>query len=98
MAEGKGRYFVVLSKADGRVVHALSYRDAANPTGDADPAGDRGWFRELFKRFPQSEFLWSVIAMPAGTSPLTHPRETQEVLRQPLDSDTWPSNDEVIQE
>ena len=30
----KWRYFVILNKADGRLVQALSYRDAENPDGD----------------------------------------------------------------
>lgn len=97
MGKGKWRYFVVLSKADGRVAHALSYRDAENPNGDVDPAED-SWYSELFERFPQSHFLWAVVEMAAGTSPHTHPRELLEALKHPLTSDTWPSNDEVIRE
>jgi hypothetical protein len=94
MRKGKWRYFVILSKSNGCVVDALSYRDAENPNGDVDPA-DRSWFRELFERFPQSHFLWEVVEMPAGTSPYTHPKELQEALKHPLISDTWLSNDEV---
>ncbi len=91
----KWRYFVVLNKIDGRVVHALSYRDVENPKGDVDPLDtDRNWYRELFDRYPQSRFVWRVIAMPAGTSPHSHPRELQEALKDPLVSDSWPSNDE----
>lgn len=95
MRKGKWRHFVILSKADGRVVHALSYRDAENPNGDVDP-GDDSWFDELFDRFPQSHFLWKLIEMPAGTSPYTHPQELLEALKHALVSDTWPSNDESI--
>ena len=95
MGKGKWRFFVVLSKADGRMAHALSYRDAENPNGDVDPAeADRSWLDELFERFPQSHFLWNVVEMAAGTSPFTHPQELVEALKHPLESETWPSNDE----
>jgi hypothetical protein len=93
MHRRKWRYFVILNRSDGSVRHALSYRDDENPEGDVDPADDT-WFRELFKRFPQDDFLWRVIEMHKGTSPYTHPRELLEALQHPLESDTWPSNDE----
>ena len=94
MTEGKWRYFVVQSEANGRLVHALSYRDKANPNGEVDPSAGKDWYYELMKRFPQSHFSWHVIEMPAGTSPYTHPQEMLEALRNPVVSDTWPSNDE----
>lgn len=94
MQERKWRYFVILGTSDGRLRRALSYRERENPNGDVDP-GDHSWYRGLEKQYPQSDFDWRVIEMPAGTSPATHPRELLEALRHPLESDTWPSNDEL---